>query len=1133
MLFWIVAAWIAIPGAPFSLASELPTRKVLLLNSYHKGLDWTDKITHGVESTLKKAEPPVDIRVEYMDTRHANAPEYYRLLYESYRHKYANSRFDVILSSDDDAFNFLLKNRDDLFPGTPVVFCGVNYFRDSMLAGRDGFTGVVESFDVKSTIDVALKAAPDTRQVYVYVDNTATGIANRKISAEALAAFGSRVEGVFIENLYLEEIREKGFCLPPGSIVLMMTFPRDMNGLVSEENLRYVSGKCNVPIYSTWDFFLGRGVVGGMITSGFSQGEAAAKLARRILSGEKAGSIPVVRESPNRYMFDYAQMRRFGIKPADLPEGSVFLNAPYSLYRNHPEWVWGFGIVIAVLASIIGILIANILRRKKAEDALRESEGRYRTLVETSPDAVVLADIGGRVLMANRKAANIYGVESAEELLGLDGFGFIVPEERQAAFDNLKNTLEKNDVRIAEYTLTRKDGSRFLAELCVSIVTGKDGKPSALIIVARDITDRKRAEKKMRESENRYHILFEELTDAAMLGDAETGMILDVNKRAEALMGYPRLEIIGMHQSQVHPPEESEKYRRMFLEHIEKRVAREDEGEVVRKGGKKIPVAINASTMTIDDRPLILGIFRDITERKKAEDALRESEEQYRGLVEASSDAIVRFDVSGKILMVNRQCARMCGYNSPEEFPGRNIFEFIVPEDHERAARNLKKLLDAGGTLLEEYAVLRKNSTRIPVEANASVIAGGEGKPGGIVVVVRDVTEKRDLEKQLFQALKMEAVGRLAGGLAHDINNYLGAITGFSDLVKMTHGKDETLAKRMDAIAETAFRASSLIRQLLSFSRRQPTVPEVLNLNVVIQGMETMMRRLIGEDVKLATRLAGNPWNVKADPSQVEQILVNLLVNARDAMPHGGEVVLETGNVEFDEGDTRLPGFMKPGRYLVMTVSDTGTGIPEEIREKIFEPFFTTKETGKGSGLGLSTVYGIVKQHDGYIQVHNRPTNGAVFKIYLSACEDQVDPSTASPYLLPCARQGSEKVLVAEDNDEVRESTTEILKALGYSVLEASNGEEALLLFEKQRAEIDLLITDVVMPGMDGKGLADRAMALKKDLKVLFISGYPEEVIATHGVLQKGINYLQKPFSVSDFSGKIRELFDGPVASSE
>jgi PAS domain S-box-containing protein len=1000
LLFCLVLFWIAAPGAPVSLASEPPDRNVLLLHSYHQGLDWTDKITEGIESVLKGKGSHAVLRVEYMDAKHVNDPKHYRTLYELYKRKFANSRFDVIISSDDDAFNFLLKHRQDLFPGTPVVFCGVNYFRDSMLAGPDGFTGVVESFDVKRTLDVALKAHPDARYVYVYVDNTATGIANRKISAEALVPYNNRVRGVFLENLNLKETREKGLCLPPRSIALMMTIPSDRYGNVSEENLRDVSDRCDVPIYSVWDFFLGRGIVGGMITSGFSQGEAAGKLALRILNGEKAGSIPVVKESPNRWMFDYAQMQRFGIKRGNLPEGSVFINAPYSLYRERPGYVWGFAIVVAVLASIIAVMLTSIFRRRRAEEATRETNLRLQTLIQAIPDIVIFKDCQRRHLVVNRACERITG-RSQDEIIGKTDAELLPPDLAEYCRKSDEEVLSKGEIIRSEERVTHDDGvTAFFDTIKAPLYDGKGN-------------------------------------------------------------------ILGL-----------------------------------------------------------VGVSRDITELKRGEGALRESEERYRTLVETSPDAIVRFDPVGKVLMANRQSARMLGYESAEEFPGRSMFEFIAPEDHEKTAGDLKRLLETGSVPLLRYTLIRKDGTRFPVESSGTIVTDGEGKTGSIVVVVRDITEKDTLEKQLFQAMKMEAVGRLAGGLAHDINNYLGAITGFSDLVKITHGKDQALAKRMDSIAETAIRASSLIRQLLAFSRRQPSVPEVLNLNAVIEGMESMMRRLIGEDVRLATRLAGNPWNVKTDPSQVEQILVNLLVNARDAMPQGGELTIETANVEFNAGESGIPGFMKPGRYLMLAVSDTGTGIPEKILEKIFEPFFTTKDMGKGSGLGLSTVYGIVKQHDGYIQVHNRPTKGAVFRIYFPACEDRVDLSAASPDLPPHARQGSEKVLFVEDNDDVRESTTEILAALGYDVLAASSGEEALLLFEKQREEIDLLITDVVMPGMGGKMLADRASRMKKNLKVLFVSGYPEEVIATHGVLQKGIHYLQKPFSVSGFSVKIRELLD-------
>ena len=999
ILSWVVAALIAIPYARFSLASAPPDRNVLLLNSYHKGLDWTDRITAGVESILKGKISPGNLRVEYMDTKHANAPEHYRMLYGLYKSKFANSRFDVIVSSDDDAFNFLLKHRDALFPGTPVVFCGVNYLNDSMLAGRDGFTGVMESFDVKKTLEVALKAHPETIRVYVFADNTATGIANRKISAEALVPYNNRIRGVFLGNQDLVEARKKSLCLPPHSIVLMMMVPSDSHGNVSEENLRDISDRCNVPIYSVWDFFLGRGIVGGRITSGFSQGEEAANLALRILNGEKAGSIPVVKESPNRYMFDYTQMQRFGVKRSDLPGGGVFINTPYSLYRERPEYVWGFTIIVAGLASIIVFLFVNTMSRKRAEEAVKGINLRLRALIQAIPDAVFFKDRQGRHLV--------------------------------------------------------------------------------------------------------------------------------VNKACEILIGKGRDEIIGKTDEELLPPDLAEYCRKSDQEVLRKKEIFNAEEQVDHNGVTSFFETIKAPFY--DGKGSIVGLVgvsRDISKRKRGEGALRKSEERYRTLVETSPDGIVRFDPDGKILTANRQCVRMLRYESAEEIVERNIFEFIAQEDHEKTAGDLKHLLETGSVPLVRYTLIRKDGTRFPAESSATLLAGQEGKPGSVIAVVRDISEKDALEKQLFQAMKMEAVGRLAGGLAHDINNYLGAITGFSDLVKITHVEDQALARRMDSITETALRASSLIRQLLAFSRRQPSVPEVLNLNVVIGGMESMMRRLIGEDVRLATRLAGNPWNVKADPSQLEQVLVNLLVNARDAMPHGGELAIETENVEFHAGESGIPGFMKPGRYLMLAVSDTGTGIPEEIREKIFEPFFTTKDTGKGSGLGLSTVYGIVKQHDGYIQVHNRPTKGAVFRIYLPACEDRVDPSADSPDHLPRARQGSEKVLLAEDNDDVRESTTEILAALGYDVLAVSSGEEALLLFEKRREEIDLLITDVVMPGMGGKALADRACRMKKDLKILFISGYPEEVIANHGVIEKGIHYLQKPFSVSGISGKIRELLD-------
>ncbi len=1000
MLVPLVALLCFLP-APASSAS---VRNVLLLQSYHHGFEWTDRITEGVESVLEGKKVPVLLRIEYMDARHVKESADERLVFESYRRKFANARFDLVISADTEAFQFLRRHRDDLFPGVPVVFCGVNDYVDSMLDGRSDITGVAESLDVKETLEAALKAHPDTRQVFVFVDNTEEGTANRRVAARALAALNDRVRGNYIDCYSLREMKAKGFCLPPASIVLMMAIPCDDCGGASGEYLSSVAENWFIPVYGVWDFFLGKGIVGGSVADGYSQGAAAAEIALRVLSGEKAGSIPVVKGVPNRYRFDYRQIRRLGIDPSFLPEGSTVINAPPYFRWHGSGYFWGSVVVIGFLSSAVVFLSMNVRRRRRAEEAAVRASRQFDTLVQAIPDAVFFKDIEGRHLAINRAGEMLMG-RSREEILGKTDRELLPPDLAESCLKSDVEALKGDHLRQVEEKIAHPDGSLTYFETFKAPI--HDGKGA----------------------------------------------------------------VIGL-----------------------------------------------------------AGVSRDVTKRKRAEEMLRASERRYRTLVDLSPDGIAKIGSEGKILMLNQQCARMLGYESQEELLGRSIYEFIVPEDHPRVNADLAHILETGSLPIIRYHLVRRDGTRFPAECSAAIGAGRDGHPGSVMTIVRDVTEKSTLEKQLFQAMKMEAIGRLAGGLAHDINNYLGAITGFSDLVKITHGNDPVLARRMDSIAETAVRASSLIRQLLAFSRKQPSTPEVLDLNKVITGMESMMNRLIGEDVKLVTRLAENPRKVKADPSQIEQIIANLLVNARDAMPDGGELAIETSSADIRAGEPGVPDYMEPGSYLMLAVSDTGTGIPEEIREKIFDPFFTTKETGKGSGLGLATVYGIVKQHGGYIQVRDHPPRGSMFTILLPECGPSAGamPAPAPPDHPHPAARGSEMVLLAEDNEEVRESTSALLEAMGYGVRTASNGEEAIRIFEAHREEIDLLITDVVMPGMGGKILADRASALNPGLKVLYISGYPEEVIATHGILKEGIRYLQKPFSARELSVKIGDMLERP-----
>ena len=391
----------------------------------------------------------------------------------------------------------------------------------------------------------------------------------------------------------------------------------------------------------------------------------------------------------------------------------------------------------------------------------------------------------------------------------------------------------------------------------------------------------------------------------------------------------------------------------------------------------------------------------------------------------------------------------------------------------------------------------------------------------------------RSSQAQLLQAQKMDAVGRLAGGMAHDINNYLAAIRAQSELVKGKSDPASGVGAKMDSIMRVVSKASSLIERLLAFSRQQPIQPVVIDLNRVIEeNVGTLVGRLIGEDVRLETRLDPELWNVRIDPSQIEQVLVNLVVNAREAMPTGGAVTIVTRNHTFDAASARARGLAGPADYLSMSVSDTGAGIPTEIVGHIFDPFFSTKERSRASGLGLTTVYGIVEQAGGVISVDSRPGEGTTFEILLPRSKKQPDADPEAPPVVVEPLGDSATILLVEDNDDLREATTSMIEALGYQVVSASNGEEALARFEDLDEHVDLVITDVVMPGLNGKELADRIRARRKDIRVLFVSGYTDDVILKHGISEGSVTFLKKPFSAEGLVGKIRGLLQAPRCST-
>lgn len=514
----------------------------------------------------------------------------------------------------------------------------------------------------------------------------------------------------------------------------------------------------------------------------------------------------------------------------------------------------------------------------------------------------------------------------------------------------------------------------------------------------------------------------------------------------------------------------------------------------------------------------------DISKRKSIEAALQESEEKYRHLIQHSNDAIYLL-FNRKFEFINDKFQEMFGVTLNEvNQPGFDFIQLVAPRSRSLVEERIIRV--AHGETVEpkyEFTALAKDGKEIEVETSVSYVnyKNGIASQG----IIRDITVRKRLEEQLRQSQKIEGIGRLAGGIAHDFNNLLTSIIGYAELGQRKLPPDSPIQKNLKHILKTSNHASTLIQQLLAFSRKAMVQPRVLDINRVITNFKNILERILGEDIAFKFFLDKKLGNVKADPGQIEQIIMNLAVNSRDAMPQGGNLVIETANMDLDEKYARLYTYVKPGRYVLLSISDTGCGMDKETLTHIFEPFFTTKGKGVGTGLGLSTVYGITKQSGGFINVYSELAKGTTVKIYLPGVDE---PAEAPPRRVDATKMiaGEETILVVEDEESVRDIAIEALSACGYTVITAGCGAEALSLWDRYTGKVDLLLTDVVLPGMSGRDIAEQLAASKPGLRVLYMSGYTVNVISHYGVVDKGIAFIQKPFTPAELARKIREVLD-------
>ncbi len=782
-------------------------------------------------------------------------------------------------------------------------------------------------------------------------------------------------------------------------------------------------------------------------------------------------------------------------------------------------------------------ILRNITELKQVQKRLQESEERYKLALDAAKDGLWdWNPVTGKAVFSPRYYTML-GYEPDEFPASYDFWRSLVHPEELDGIEHAISEHIRNDAGYSlEFRLRTKSGEwRWILGRGRVVERDENGVPVRMVGTHTDISRRKEMERALLESEER----FRELYDHAPVGYFEydsQGNITRVNRTELRMLGYSAEEMIGRPCWQFIVDEGA---REQILAKLAgtRPPGHGFERTYRRKNGTTFPVLVEDRLLRDDDGRIrgIRTTIQDITERRQADEALRKSEDKYRDLVENSHDLICTHDLEGLILSMNPYPAHLLGYDR-NDLIGMNIREILTPEKVHEFDEYLKTVRTSG-TVEGKMIVLTKTGERRIWEFSNTLRTEGVEKPivrgmaRDITEQVRAESEKKKMQAQLLQAQKMESIGRLAGGVAHDFNNMLSVILGYGEGLLEHFEEADPLRKDVQTIIEAANRSAALTRQLLGFARKQVINPRVLDVNDTVSDMLRMLRRLIGEGMDLVWSPGHSLWRVNMDPSQMDQILVNLLVNARDAVSGAGKATIETRNISFDVAFCTSHAGARPGDYVMLAVSDDGCGMGREVREHLFEPFFTTKEVGKGAGMGLPTVYGIVKQNKGFVEVESESGNGTTVSVYLPRVEGEVDePGLGDAADVPCGR--GELVLLVEDEAALLEMGRLLLERLGYCVLIAATPQEAIQLAREYGEEIHLLMTDVVMPEMNGQELARRLCEINPSLRCLFMSGYSFAIISGKKMLDKNVCFMQKPFSLNELAMKVRRALDGMVGKA-
>ena len=1120
LLSWLVGAAALFM---FALPAVAGKTNVLILNSYENGYAWSDKILEGIRAVFKESGVPIELQVEYMDSKRYRGEAVEETLLALYRHKLTFFRPDIVIASDNNAFRFAVTHRQDLFPEVPLVFCGVNNYSPKLLQGQTKITGVAESVDISGNIDIALKLHPTRNRIVVITDSSATGVA---VSSEIRKAYPDRDRQLHIEfinmanrdNLF-QTVRQATddtifFFIPQysagdGTFYGTADIVPDL-----EKNTR-------APIYSFWKFLVGAGTMGGRVASGRLHGETAAHMVLEILSGTPVSELPVSFEAQYSWIFDYNQLQKFGIPIAALPEKAEILHMPQPFYRLNRELFWVLVISFATLTVVLIFLVMNIIMRRRVEDDLKDQLSFLEIFMETVPIPIYFKDLNGHYQGVNREFEKWFGV-TRSEILGHTDDLFYPKGVPPLSDESDSHLTAENGIRVYHSRIFKHGSDNHHVILHKATYRNAKNEICGLVGAILDINDMKRAQSDLQKAEERYRSIFENATKGIFLADL-SGRILNINNAFAQMLGYSGRKEALAHIDKIEAHYATEDTRKKLREMI--RLEKDVQGleiEFFTIRGEKRWASLNASLVKNKQGQLehIEGIGEDITQRKLAEIAMEESKDKLQIVLDNIPQLVYWQDPSLTYVGGNRSFKLFYGLDPAQNVNATYTDLMAEPEDIRTSCEVDRSVIQFGTPRYRIRRNIKKlNGKEVCLEINKIPLSDEHGHVTGILGTAEDITKKVNLEKQLVQSQKMEALGTLSGGIAHDFNNILTSIINSTELALEDIDPAAMAADDLRRVLKASSRGSELVNRILAFSRPSREEHQIVNVTDVVGEALSLFRSTIPGNIELSEIKKCSECICLAAPTQLHQIIMNLCTNSFHAMKTGGGTI--TVSVAPAEVDNHLADLLsiQPGDYCRITVSDNGPGIPSELMDKIFDPFFTTKEKGVGTGLGLAVVHGILKGHRGGIHVSSLPGVETTFDIYLPRTE-KPDVPTAKRPAVPSSGRGT--ILFVEDDEEQQQTVPRVLERLGYQVLVAGDAAMALAIVSAQTEAIDLIITDFDMPGDNGFVLAAKLCNIAPECPVIIVSGRQKSLSMDH--TDNVRNVLIKPYNRQSLSEAINTV---------